>query len=302
VRDLAEAQLHCLRIRLAAMRELTWAQFVALMQPPKSGDHRQLMARVMPALDAAGRAFWLERLDAVARMGLAGIGRFEHYFAIFRRFVLPLIHGHATVEGVFVPRPQPERARFFAQHWDSRRWRLATNLFFSRFLMGRLGRDPSFFAHAEGSLPAQVRQKTRHAAVEMDPCANPYMQWILLGRHGRALPLAWRQEHYDTIRSRSDRITIERDRIDAPAREKFDGFNLSDVFEYMAPAEFEAAYGRLLELATPRARLVYWNMMAPRQAPGICSSAVRRDTQAEMRLKAVDKAFFYADLVIEDVP
>src|SRR5215468_6793719 len=36
VRDLAEAQLHCLRIRLAAMRELTWAEFVALMQPPKS--------------------------------------------------------------------------------------------------------------------------------------------------------------------------------------------------------------------------------------------------------------------------
>jgi S-adenosylmethionine-diacylglycerol 3-amino-3-carboxypropyl transferase len=302
VRDLAEAQLHCLRIRLAAMRELTWAEFVALMQPPKSGDHRQLMQRVMPALDAAGRAFWLERLDAVARLGLAGIGRFEHYFAIFRRFVLPFIHARETVEGVFVPRPQPERARFFARQWDGWRWRLATNLFFSRLLMGRLGRDPSFFAHAEGSLPAQVRQKARHAAVEQDPCANPYMQWILLGRHGRAMPLAWRQEHYDAIRSRSDRITIERDCIDAPAREKFDAFNLSDVFEYMAPAEFDAAYGRLLDMATPRARLVYWNMMVPRRAPGIYASAVRRDMRSESRLKAVDKAFFYADLVIEDAP
>ena len=66
--------------------------------------------------------------------------------------------------------------------------------------------------------------------------------------------------------------------------------------------EFEAAYGRILEMATPRARLVYWNMMAPRRAPGIYASAVRRDRRTEMRLKGVDKAFFYADLVIEDAP
>lgn len=305
VRDLAEAQLHCLRIRIAAMHALSWREFVILMQPPSAdggsiASHRSLMERMMPALDPSGRAFWSERLAAVETLGLAGVGRFEHYFALFRRFVLPLIHGRRTVEGVFVPRTPKERVNFYANHWNTWRWRLATNLFFSRFAMGRLGRDPSFFAHAEGSLPAQVRRKTRHAAVEMDPCANPYMQWILLGRHAKALPLAWREEHYETIRARCSRIEIDLGRIDE-ADGPFDGFNLSDVFEYMGSDEFAATYGRLLARARHGARLVYWNMMAPRRAPSMHASSVRRNVETETRLKAADKAFFYADLVIEDV-
>jgi S-adenosylmethionine-diacylglycerol 3-amino-3-carboxypropyl transferase len=301
VRDLAEAQLHCLRIRIAAMQELAWPEFAALLQPAPGGGHRTMMERVLPRLDPAGRAFWETRLDAVAKLGLAGVGRFEHYFAVFRRWVLPLIHTRRTVHDVFMPRAPADRAAFFARRWDTWRWRLATNLFFSRFTMGRLGRDPSFFAHAEGSLPAQVRRKVRDAAVALDPSANPYMQWILLGRNRGALPLAWREEHYETIRSRTDRIEIGCGRIDQATPGGFDGFNLSDVFEYMAADEFAATYGRLLQLAEPRARLVYWNMMAPRRLPARYAGVVRRDHEAEARLKAADKAFFYADLVIEDV-
>lgn len=302
VRDLSEAQLHCLRIRIAAMRELDWADFIALLEPGPSDDRRALMQRLLPLLDEPPREFWRTRLDAVQALGLAGVGKFEHYFALFRRYVLPLIHRRRRAEDVFTRRVRVERQQFFEERWDNWRWRLATNLFFSRLVMGRLGRDPSFFAHAEGSLPAQVRRKVRHAAVELDPRANPYMQWILLGRHDQALPLAWRAEHYATIRSRLGRLEIERARVDDPAPCRFDGFNLSDIFEYMAPEEFAAAYGRLLGMAAPGARLVYWNMMVPRRVPGRHAAAVKRDAGTEARLKTADKAFFYADLVIEDVP
>ena len=301
VRDLSEAQLHCLRIRIAAMRELDRSDFIALLEPGPADDRRALMQRLFPALDESTREFWRARLDAVQALGLAGVGKFEHYFALFRRYVLPLIHRRKLVEDVFTRRVRLERQHFFEEHWDNWRWRLATNLFFSRFMMGRLGRDPSFFAHAEGSLPAQVRRKVRAAAVELDPRANPYMQWILLGRHDQALPLAWRPEPYATIRSRLDRLVIERARVDDPSPYRLHGFNLSDVFEYMAPDEFAAAYERLLGMAAQGARLVYWNMMAPRRAPGRHAAAVERAASTEARLKAGDKAFFYADLVIEDV-
>ncbi len=80
------------------------------------------------------------------------------------------------------------------------------------------------------------------------------MQWILLGRHTAALPLAWREEHFVTIRSRLDRLDVALARVDDPAAQKFDGFNLSDVFEYMAADEFSACYGRLLGSANPGAR------------------------------------------------
>jgi S-adenosylmethionine-diacylglycerol 3-amino-3-carboxypropyl transferase len=300
-RDLSVAQLHCLAARIAALRVLHWREFVDLMEPSPSVDRVGLLRRVLPAMEPAARAFWEQRVDMVAQFGLAGTGKFERYFSLFRRRVLPLIHNESTVNDVFMSRTEPERQRFFAEHWDNWRWRLATRLFFSSFVMGRLGRDPAFFAHAEGDLPAQIRRKVRQAAVDQDPSKNPYMQWILLGQHRTALPLAWREEHFGTIRARLDRLRAELAAIDAPADQSFDGFNLSDVFEYMGPEAFSESYGRLLAVANPDARLVYWNMMAPRRAPAAYIGRIVRDPATENRLKPADKAFFYADFVVEDV-
>ena len=57
-------------------------------------------------------------------------------------------------------------------------------LFFSRVVMGRLGRDPEFFAHVEGSVATRILQRTRHALTVLNPADNPYIHWILRGTHG----------------------------------------------------------------------------------------------------------------------
>jgi S-adenosylmethionine-diacylglycerol 3-amino-3-carboxypropyl transferase len=117
------------------------------------------------------------------------------------------------------------------------------------------------------------------------------------------LPLAWREEHFATIRDRLDRLELRQGPIDAVARsgDKVDGFNLSDIFEYMDEATFAAVYGRLIDAATPGARLAYWNMMVPRRLPAAFASRVRGVPDAERRGQAVDKAFFYSDFVVEEV-
>jgi S-adenosylmethionine-diacylglycerol 3-amino-3-carboxypropyl transferase len=83
--------------------------------------------------------------------------------------------------------------------------------------------------------------------------------------------------------------------------ERADGFNLSDIFEYMSPEVFETVYGSILAAAAPGARLVYWNMMAPRRVPPAHRVRVRTLDEVEDRLKAMDKAFFYSDFVVEEV-
>ena len=163
--------------------------------------------------------------------------------------------------------------------------------------MGRLGRDPAFFDFAEGSLPDQVAARARHALMTQDPAGNPYLAWILMGRHGDALPMALRPEHFRTIRDRLDRVTLIEGSI-ADVAVEADGWNLSDVFEYMSPAEHEAAYAGILDATRPGGRLVYWNMMTPRSVPASLSARVRsHDASA---LHARDRAFFYRALVIEE--
>ncbi|MEN9545094.1 MAG: hypothetical protein RLZZ598_1927 [Pseudomonadota bacterium] len=299
--DLSPAQLECLALRLAALPVLSHEEFLELMGARQSPRRPALLARVLAKLPAGSAAFWLALAPAVEQHGAAGVGRFERYFRLFQRFVLPLIQDRATITEVFVPRSRDQRSDFFRRRWDGWRWRLATQLFFSKLVMGRLGRDPAFFAQVTGSAAAHVRARVRHAAIEQEPADNPYLHWVLTSRHGQALPLAWRAESYPLLRERADRITMRCGPVDNTVAGPFDGFNLSDIFEYQTLEESAATYTRLLGQAASGARLVYWNMMVPRRVPPALAARVRRLEALERDLAARDKAFFYCDLVIEEV-
>lgn len=301
--DLSPAQIACLRLRIGAFRALNHPEFLELMGARPSTRRRSLLARASADLDPETRAFWKALGGDVDRFGAGGVGKFERYFRIFRTRLLPLVHSRATIADIFVPRPPEARRAFFETRFDTWRWRLLLNLFFSRFVMGRMGRDKAFFDHVEGSPAQHVARRIRHAGVDTDPSENPYLHWIMTGTHGAALPMAWRAEHYETIRARLDRLDIRPGALEAfvDTGEKADGFNLSDIFEYMSPAVFERVYATILDAANPDARLVYWNMMAPRRVPTAQAGRVTTLRPLENRLKAVDKAFFYSDFVIEEV-
>ncbi|MHA6325342.1 BtaA family protein [Roseivivax sp. CAU 1753] len=301
--DLSPAQIACLRLRIAAFRTLEHAEFLELMGARPSGRRGTLLARALLKTDTETAAFWQGLAPGVIAHGAGGVGKFERYFRIFRRWLLPLVHSRRTIDDIFVSRPPAAREAFLTQRFETWRWRLLLNLFFSRFVMGRMGRDKAFFDQVEGSVAAHVTRRLRHAGITCDPADNPYLHWIMKGTHGAALPMTWRAEHYATIRDRLDRLDIRPGSLEAAigTGERFDGFNLSDIFEYMSPGVFETVYGDILRAANPGARLVYWNMMAPRRVPEAWAANVTTLTALEDRLKARDKAFFYSDLVIEEV-
>jgi len=301
--DLSPAQVACLRMRVAAYQALDHQGFIELMGSRPSTRRAELFDAAFALLPAELAAFWAERREAVLQDGLGGVGKFERYFRILRQYLLPVVHSRATIDEVFVSKPKAARAEFLDRRWNNWRWNLLLKLFFSNLVMGRLGRDPAFFQHVEGSLAEHVAGRLRHAAVDLDPAENPYLHWILKPGHGAALPLAWRAEHYDTIRSRLDRLDIREGALETlvESGETADGFNLSDIFEYMSPEVFEAVYGSILAAANPGARLVYWNMMVPRRVPDAHRHRVTRLEPEIAAGKAADKAFFYSDFVVEAV-
>ena len=300
--DLSPAQIACLQLRIGAYRALSQPEFLELMGSRPSGNRGSLLDRSIASLDAETRAFWQDRHDDVIAYGAGGVGKFERYFRIFRTKLLPLVHSKKTLDAIFVSRPKTERQAFLDKRFNTWRWKLLLNFFFSRFMMGRMGRDKAFFDHVEGSVAQHVARRIKHAAVDCDPSQNPYLHWILKGTHGDAVPMPWRAEHYDTIRDRLDRLDIRQGALEAfiDDGDKADGFNLSDIFEYMSPSMFAQVYGQILSAANPKARLVYWNMMAPRRMPPAFADQVTTLSDEEDRLKAQDKAFFYSDFVIEE--
>ena len=301
--DLSAAQIECLKLRIAAMRTLDHAAFLELLGARPSHRRGALLDTVIATLDASSQEFWRTQRASIEIYGAGGIGKFENYFRIMRAWLLPLAHSRKTIDDVFVSREPEARRRFYDERWNTWRWQLLLKAFFSRFAMGRLGRDPAFFDHVEGSVSAHVARRIVHAAVSLDPANNPYLHWILKGTMGRALPLAWRPEHYDIIASRLDRLDLRLGSFESLLEEgvRADGFNLSDIFEYMDEAAFAAVYAQLLRTANPGARLVYWNMMAPRRVPAALRDRVITRSDLEREGKAADKAFFYSDFVVEEV-
>ena len=302
--DLSPAQLACLELRVAAYRALEHDELLQLMGSRPSARRPALYAHCRPALSSDARAFWDAHPAAIAG-GIGGAGKFERYFTLFRTAILPLIHRRRLVDALLVRRDRAGRDRFYDDRWNTRRWRLLFRLFFSRWMMGRLGRDPEFFRYVDDDVPGRILARTRHALTALDPAANPYVHWILTGTHADVLPCALRAEHFDTIRANLDRLEWRRQSIEAflerAGRSAVDRYNLSDVFEYVSRDEYHRILEALVRASRPGARLVYWNMLAPRRRPDTMADRLVPMQALAERLHDADRAFFYSALVIEEV-
>lgn len=302
--EMNPAQVACIELRRAAYLSLEHPEFLELIGSRPSDRRSGLYARCRDEMPPPSREFWDARASLI-EAGIGGAGKFERYFSVFRRLVLPLAHSRREVAQLLVSRSPEERAAFYLSVWDNRRWRAIFRVFFSRTVMGALGRDPEFFRYVEGSVADRILDRTRHALEVLDPAANPYLHWILTGTHGGVLPEAL--ERFESIREalRSERFEVFEGSLegflDQAENERFAAWNLSDIFEYMSEENTRALLERIADASESGARLVYWNMLAPRSRPESLADRLRPLADEAERLFAGDRAFFYSRFVIEEV-
>lgn len=302
--DLSPAQLACLELRVAAYRNLSHPELLELVGSTPSTCRPRLYQRCCGILSSEARDFW-DTHPADISHGIGAAGKFERYFALFRQRILPLVHSRRRVNALLEPRDRRRRRAFYDGQWDTWRWRLLFRVFFSRFVMGRLGRDPSFFSYVQGSVSDRILGRARYALRVLDPAANPYVQWILTGRHTTALPFALRPENFEPIRANLDKLewrcqSVE-DFLDGQDAASIDRFNLSDIFEYMSEANANRLFEKLARAGRRGGRLAYWNMLVPRCRPEALAERLRPLPLLARTLHLQDKAFFYSAFVIEEV-
>jgi S-adenosylmethionine-diacylglycerol 3-amino-3-carboxypropyl transferase len=298
--DLNPAQLACLELRAAAFRRLEDVEIPGFLGAEPGGDRAATYRAVRAELSPAARDFWDAR-DLMIERGVIHVGRFERYLRAFGGGVLRLVHSRRTIRALRDEKSDAERRRFYDEVWDNRRWRLLFRVFFSRLVMGGAGRDPAQFAQVEGSVAERILERTRYALAELDTHTNPYLAYILTGTFPpEARPRYLRPGSIPVIRERLDRLTIRLDGVDDPDG-PFDGYNLSDVFEYMDAEEHRRVHAALLARARPGARLVYWNLLVPRSAPAEVAGRVRLLDGLAAELHVRDRAWFYAALRVEEV-
>ena len=302
--ELNPAQLACLELRVAAYRELEHPELLQLIGSRVSNRRSELYQRCRKLLSSRALAFWDSRSARIEK-GIGSAGKFERYFALFRTCVLPLVHSRKRVRQLLARSDLSARENFYANQWDTWRWRILFKIFFSRFIMGRFGRDPAFFRYVQGSVADRILMRTRYALTALEPADNPYLQWVLTGTHTSALPYALRAENFEAIRQNLHRLEWAQSSLEKylaePSGLRFDCLNLSDIFEYMSPDNYRQLLEQLVAASRPGARLAYWNMLAPRTRPEELKHKLRPLETRAAQLFEGDKAWFYSRFVLEEV-
>ena len=56
-------------------------------------------------------------------------------------------------------------------------------MFFSRTIMGKLGRDKAFFRYVNVNVAENILNRTKYALTELDTSENSYLHYIINGRY-----------------------------------------------------------------------------------------------------------------------
>jgi S-adenosylmethionine-diacylglycerol 3-amino-3-carboxypropyl transferase len=303
--DLSRPQLACLELRVAALRRLDDAAFPAFLGADPVNNRLSTYANLRDNLCPETRAFWDARPRDVAG-GILHAGKFERYLELFRRRILPLVHSRATVATLASLDNPEERARFYAERWDTPRWRLLFRLFFNRTVQGRLGRDPAFLAHAQGDVAGRLLQRARLILTGPGAIGSPYLARLLTGSYPpHTRPRYLRPEYLPVIRERLDRLRWVQGAAgegDHPALAgPFHGFNLSNIFEYASPEEHVRWFAALAKRAETHARFVYWNLLVPRGCPASLAGRARPLPEVAAALHARDQIRLYEALHVDEI-
>lgn len=300
--DMNPVQLAAVELRKYVYKYLSYEEMLKLHGAKNATKKQREDAynKVSSYLSIDSKTYW-EQTNFLS-VGYANVGKFEKYFSIFKNKVMPLIHSKKTISYLFSLNSIEEQKVFYDKKWNNWRWRLLFKIFFSRKLMGLMGRDPAFFKYVEGSVAEKILNRTEIAFNHVLAKENPYLDWILNGEFSFALPHALREENFYLIKENIDKLEIYQGSIEnylETTSEKITKYNLSDIFEYMSEEKYSELMEKLIGASVSGGRLAYWNMLSPRYSALSDKLVMKLNTLDTESLFLKDKAFFYSKFICE---
>ncbi|MBN1525628.1 MAG: DUF3419 family protein [Spirochaetales bacterium] len=301
--DMNPAQIALLELKKLLFKTCDYNEVVSFLGVHPSQNRTRLYNKLRILLGQKSREFF-DSNKKLIDTGLVYTGKFERYFTYFRKFILPLILSKSKRNSLIKPRTKNERELFYEKNINTFIYNRICRFFFSRYMMGKLGRDMEFYRFVEGGAAKQIMKRVKIGLTETSTSDNPYLEFILFGKYVKTFPHYLRLQSFDPIKKNIDKLVVfhgsTSDFIKKNPKTNFNGFNLSDIFEYMSEDLFRQEIETLLCSAVSKARLVYWNMLVPRQAHRLFPKKIKPLSQLGRELFLRDKAFFYRDVIVEE--
>ena len=320
--DISFPQIALAKLKKEVFNSLSYEEMLEFMGVMKSDKRIEIYDRIKENLDKEVKEYWDFNKEAIQK-GIIHAGKFEKFFKIFREKILPFVHSKKRIEKLLEKKSRQERIEYYDNHWNNFRWKLMFKLFFSKYIVGKLGRDKEFFRYAEKNISEEMKERSRYALCELNPYENPYINYILTGNYRKdCLPYFLRKENFDKIRRNLHKVEILQSSVEEYLDQidfKINKFNLSDIFEYISAENYSKLMEKIYDNAENNALLAYWNLIVERNSEkldykktdseiavtgkekNVNGKKYERMKELDRKLHEKDMTFFYTDFVVEKV-
>ncbi|MCU0428769.1 MAG: BtaA family protein [Cytophagaceae bacterium] len=289
--DFNPIQIYVCELKKACIAAFEYSEVLEFLGFHNSMQRHTQYQRIRPALPPDARLYW-DQHPKIITNGIIHAGKFERYFRLFRRYVLPLIHSPKTRQQLMSIKSAAEQEAFYDKVWNSWRWRLFFRIFFSKTIMGKFGRDPQFLKQVNIPVASFIFNQAEKHLRSVQCQQNFMLHYIFFGQYGSLLPHYLQEQHFPLVKKNIQSIRFQLGNLLEPLMEskhRFQAFNLSNIFEYLSQDECKALAQQLAEHSEPGARFFYWNLMCPRKLSTIFPDAFE-DLGVE---HGNDAGFFY---------
>ena len=168
-------------------------------------------------------------------------------------------------------------------------------------MLARKGLSADYFHFDDGStsFAQSFYRRARNAFRDLPVAGNYFLSLYVTGRYANPeeVPDYLRSEHFEIIRSRLQRIRVvtsdAQGWLDGLPAGEMDGFALSNICELMSEAETERLFRAVCRVGRTGARVIFRNLMVPREVPEALRHVLVKDTELSAELLRTDRSFVY---------
>lgn len=305
--DINPTQSWLLELKIAAIKNLEFDDFIAFSGLKESYNRLQIFERLKPGLSKDALAFWNNQKKILQR-GFIMNGKYEGFIKLAGKFI-NLLQGKKRIHGLFKEKTKEEQEAYFDKVWDTRRFHYMFKILFNKPMLARRGLVADYFHFDDGSrsFAESFYKRSKKAFRNIPVKGNYFLSLYLTGRYRNddEVPAYLKRAHFEIIKSRVDRIQIFTDEaqhwIDAMPDASIDCFALSNICELMSDKDTNRLFTAVYRTSRTNARVIFRNLMIPRDVPEALIGKIVKDEFLSKQIYDNDRSFVYGKVAAYNI-
>jgi len=305
--DINLAQSYVLQLKIAAIKTLDFDEFIEFSGLVEYPHRTILFEKIKQELSKEAMFFWQEHEKVIVN-GFIMAGKYERFVKFAGKF-LKLLQGRRRVENLFQSKTLEEQNLYFDNVWNTKRFKYLFKILFNKKMLAKRGLVTDYFTFDDGSssFAESFYKRSRKAFRDLPIESNYFVSLYLLGKYKNPdqVPDYLLRKNFNIIKKRLDRIKIitsdAQGWLNSMEVNSLDCFALSNICELMSEDETERLFTAVKRTAKPNARVIFRNLMIPREVPESLKEEIVKDEALSKYIFDNDRSFVYGKVAAYNV-